>query len=235
MTKDVSNKISNIVKSRLAKKSQAESEQILSGRDVQETEFRSGVEEDDYDVGMGKSIADNTDAMEMLHFSNVEVNSMATSGIDANNNNSRFIEIKFYNIVSIVFSLISSISLILGLAFQLKKQQSDYAILLATGVQISLVYCMYESLRRKIILKLSKLDSNELKIKAIEGSKSNSTYSESLQSLLDRNGIQEDADVVNNLTSALPDISAGHLPGYKRIFFIFTALTVIGILSIFVL
>jgi Na+/melibiose symporter-like transporter len=237
MTRDVSDKISEIVKSRMIKKSEAEEAKESSGGDVQDTDFRSsGLEEDE--LGVGNSIADNNDEMEMLHFSNVEVNAMASSPIE-HGENVRLNEIRSYNTISILLSILAIVSLVLGIAIQLEKQQSNYAILLALAIQISSIYIMYEVLRRGVLNSFINLDAEELKVRAIASSKSNSTYGESLESLLSRNGITEvpDADNPNKdkLTRSLPDISSGYLPGYKRVFFLLSLFITIGILSYVIL
>lgn len=217
----------------MVKKAESEANNENSGGDVQDTDFRrAGIEEDE--LGIGSSIADNNEEMEMLHFSNVEVNALASSTIE-NGQNVRLTEIRFYNNISILLSVIGIISLILGIAVQLKKQQSNYAILLALAIQISSIYIMYEVLRKDVLNKFSNLPCEELKIRALNGAKANSTYGESLESLLARNGITENPDEnypdKDKLTRPRPDISSGYLPGYKRVFFLLSLFIVIGILS----
>jgi hypothetical protein len=212
LTKEISDKILEVNVDREAKKIRIENEAEEKGDDLDEVETRGAMDE---------SIADDNEGMRMQHLSALEINALCTSYMDDNGKNKRLLEIKTNSLITIAFGIINSIVFVYAILKMLLHTESIFVTLFALLFQVNLLMALYEYLRLQAINELNDLSFDTLKAQSLNAYNSNLKYSESLEDLISRNGIQEvmDEAVRDSLAAGYDNEVMDeilYLPGYKR-------------------
>lgn len=185
MNSDVAKKISAAVEKRTLKKVNLENEAESYGRDIDNEDFRAALETDEL-VG---SFSNNEAEMQLQHFSKGEIVAIAKDG------HKGLTSLSWFILGGLIAGIISTLLLLSSLALLIKSADSRYVTIITSLMLISSMYTLYEGLRYAVVLQLLKQSDDAISLNAAAAHRKNQTYQESLQSLLDRNGIDEDGNV----------------------------------------
>jgi len=199
LTTEVADQIDRVVKKRDQIKQQQLQGQMKAGGGDKIASTANGSGEMQLDSISGKSdIAQDDDDMLFLHFTNLEVSSLAKE-----KRNEAKKSMHQNNLLGMLFfGPVALVALLAGLSVQLKKLSTDYVNILIVLFLLTTVYIFYELLRYGPISEINAMDEEKLRVKAGEADRKNKEYHESLGELLARSGIVDvdaaEAEVQNS-------------------------------------